>query len=1069
MYCGIDLGTTFSAISYVNSDGKAKIIPASDSEVVLPSVVLFENGEISVGRKAKSQSVDDPYSTCQFIKRQMGDRDFSFYVSENEQYTPEEISAIILRTLKINAEKKIQDSIDGVVITVPAYFNDSQRNATKDAGEIAGLKVMGIINEPTAAALAYCHNCAEKEGTVLVYDLGGGTFDVTILKLQDGLRKIDVLSTDGLNNLGGFDFDNAIMNTAIEYYERKYKVSLSDEDEILQSLRIKSEQAKLALSTENKTTIQIEIKGKKRDFDITRSEFEDLISDFVQSTVDKMESALSEAGLEWNNIDKVLLVGGSTKIPYIRNIIRTVTGINPSTELNPDEAVALGAAYYVQKLVDEKDSVQTENIEFVDVISHSIGINMIENNTHISVVAISKNSRLPACGTVKCYTSCENQSKFHMEICQGEQRLFEDNTLLGDSIINFPAKRQGYMFEAKTECSVDGIISLHLYDPSNNTLIGEFSIDRINNLSHKEVVEKQESLSKKIEDKYEADLIKKKEKELESRKKTGKREFENKDPLEELNSLVGLDEVKHELVKIKSKLEFDQERARRLGVDLKSENGHHFIFSGNPGTGKTSVARLLGNVLYCYGLIKENKVIEVSRKDLVGEHIGQTAIKTQEIIEEARGGILFVDEAYTLYVAQSGNDFGKEAIAELIKAMEDYREELVVILDGYKKEMEELLDANPGIKSRITDYIHFPDYSEEELLEIAERIAKKNYYEISEDGKKAFLRIINKLKVDEKFGNARDVRNVVLKAFETKALRYSTEPGEVNKINLLTAKDFGVDLTADAEKGAEEFITELNSLTGLAQVKKEVKATIAKVNFLKQEINSGNIPESALNLNMNMCFLGNPGTGKTTVARLYAGLLKSVGILKKGDLIEASRSDLVGAYQGQTALKTKTLCQNAYGGILFIDEAYSLVRDPKDTFGNEALDTLIKEMEDNRDKLVVILAGYTKEMNEFFDANSGIKSRIGKFVEFADYSEDELFSIFNDICEKNNIRLSPDGLTAAKEKIADMYESRDKNFGNAREMRKLYQNVWDNMVIRVMDNNITDDEARHTFISEDFD
>ncbi len=1044
--------------------------------MILPSVVLFDDGEIVVGRNAKNISVDTPYSVCQFIKRHMGERDFSFYVSDKEQYTPEEISAIILRSLKISAEKRIKDSIEGAVITVPAYFNDSQRNATKDAGEIAGLNVVGIINEPTAAALAYCHNSANKDGIALVYDLGGGTFDVTILKLQDNLKRIDVLSTDGMNDLGGFDFDNEIMNSAIDYYDRKYKVSLNDDDEILQDLRIKCEKAKIALSSENKTTIEIEINGKNREFSITRDEFESLISHYVDDTVSKIESAIHSAGLKWKDIDKVLLVGGSTRIPYIRETLRNISGIEPSTELNPDEAVSLGAAYYAHDLALERIEKAKKEIEFVDVISHSIGVGLLDrDNAEISSVAITKNSRLPANGIVDCYTRVNNQGKLLMSICQGENRLFKDNTFLGESKINIPSHSAGYLFKAKVECSVDGVISLHLVDPRYNSVMGEFSIDRVNNLSHKEVCEKKDSLSSKMEDTFEKEVSKMVEdikkpdnSNTKSIETEDVKEPQKKDPLEELNSLIGLEEVKQELIKIKRKLEFDQERARRLGVEVNSENGHHFVFRGNPGTGKTTVARLVGEILHDYGIVRKTKPIEVSRSDLVGEFIGQTAVKTREVIKRSLGGVLFVDEAYTLYKKDTGNDFGREALEELLKAMEDHRKDLVVILAGYKKEMEELLDANPGITSRITDYIDFPDYTEEELLQIAHSFAEKNYYSISEDGEKAFLRLINKRKVNEKFGNARDVRTILEKAFENKALRYSSEAGEVNRLSILSAKDFGVDLKEDASKGAETYLAELNALIGLEQVKKEVRGIIARVNYIKQEINSGNMPETALNMNMNMCFLGGPGTGKTTVARLYSSLLNSVGILKKGDLIEASRSDLVGAYQGQTALKTREICQKAYGGVLFIDEAYSLVRNHSDSFGNEALDTLIKEMEDNRDKLVVILAGYTREMNEFFDANSGLKSRIGKFIEFPDYTDDELFTIFKGICNDHGMILDEGGENEAKARISQIYAQRDGNFGNAREMRNLYQNVEENLILRVMDNGITDPELRHTIIAEDF-
>lgn len=1078
MYVGIDLGTTFSVISYINPNGQSEVISSPDGDKILASVVSFDNGQISVGNKAKQGSADSPYSVCQFIKRQMGNRDFSFYVSETEQYTPEEISAIILRTLKINAEKVMKERIEGAVITVPAYFNDAQRNATKDAGEIAGLNVLGIINEPTAAALAYCHNNADSDGNVLVYDLGGGTFDVTVLRLEDNLQKIEVLSTDGMNNLGGFDFDNAIMNDAIEYFNKKYHVDLYDDDEAMQALRLESEKAKLKLSDKDSAIVSLQIKGKLREYEISRSKFEKLIYENVQFTKMSMEVALNEAGLKWPDIKKVLLVGGSTRIPAVRNMIRETTGIEPSTELNPDEAVSLGAAYYAESLSrGEQGNYGYNVVEFSDVLSHSIGVAFdTKKEINVNVVMIKKNSILPAIGIHDAYSKGEGQTQFCLRICQGDEHSFDDNIFLGSSTIRFPHRSEPYKYEIHIGCDTNGVITVSLEDPQNGKTIGKFSIDRVNNLSHKAIVEKAGTIRSKIKGIYEDTLINDVQKSpIQNKEDKYNRVQENTerhpiktDPMERINELIGLKTIKQELIRIKRKLEFDQERSRRMNIPIDKSSGHHFIFYGNPGTGKTTVARLVGEILYEYGLINKPDVIEVSRSDLVGEHIGQTAPKTREVIKKAMGGVLFIDEAYTLFKKDLDRDFGREALEELMKSMEDHRDGFVVILAGYKREMNELLEANPGIASRITDYIDFPDYTEDELLQIAHKIAKENYYAISEDGEKAFLRLINKRKVNEKFGNARDVRTVLEKAFENKADLYATDAGEVTRINVLSARDFGVDLNEDATKSAAFYMDELNKLTGLDAVKSDFKSIIARVNYIKQEISSGNMSESDLKMNMNLCFMGNPGTGKTTVARIYSQLLGSVGLLKKGHLIEASRNDLVAGYTGQTATKTLEICRKAYGGVLFIDEAYSIVRNSNDTFGQEALDTLIKEMEDNRDKFVVILAGYTKEMNDFFEFNSGIKSRIGKIIDFPDYSADELFTIFKSICDDKSMMLTEESEETARKTINELYSKKDSNFGNAREMRNLYERVLEKLMIRVMDNNITDDEVRHTIMPIDF-
>ena len=329
MFIGIDLGTTFSAAACVNADGKAEIITNRDGERTTPSVVMFEEGTVVVGEQAKENSIVAPLNVCQFVKRQMGRKAFSFEVTMTEKYTAEEISAMILKRLKEDAEDSLGEAVEGVVITVPAYFDEAQRKATQDAGEIAGLNVLGIINEPTAAALAYCHGKADTDGNVMVFDLGGGTFDITIMKLSEGLQKVDILSTTGNKNLGGFDFDNAIMTKAIKEFEEKYDLDLEDDDIACQDLRIKAENLKKALSSRPKASLSIVSEGKALKVEVTREEFEEMIRGQIVSMKASMEIAMEDAKLQWGDLTKVLLVGGSTRIPAIQKMIQEVTGIEP--------------------------------------------------------------------------------------------------------------------------------------------------------------------------------------------------------------------------------------------------------------------------------------------------------------------------------------------------------------------------------------------------------------------------------------------------------------------------------------------------------------------------------------------------------------------------------------------------------------------------------------------------------------------------------------------------------------------------------------------------------------------
>ncbi len=527
----------------------------------------------------------------------------------------------------------------------------------------------------------------------------------------------------------------------------------------------------------------------------------------------------------------------------------------------------------------------------------------------------------------------------------------------------------------------------------------------------------------------------------------------NEDDLEsalaELDSLVGLESVKEETRKLVNLVKM--RRAREKEGLKNAPVSFHMVFTGNPGTGKTTVARLMGRIFKSLGLVSRGQLVEADRAALVGTHLGETAPKTDAKIDEAIGGVLFIDEAYTL--TASGDDYGKEAIATLLKRMEDDRDDLVVIAAGYTDEMREFMDANPGLKSRFTRTLDFPDYTDEELARILRLRVAKNQYRLEESLDAGLADAIRKLspRRDKTFGNARLVRNLFERAVERQADRLA-QSGETAKSALvtLTAADFGLGAEkADARAPTvEEVLEELDSLVGLDGVKAEVRRLIATCKAAKLREAQG--IESA-KLSYNFVFRGNPGTGKTTVARIVAKAFRALGILERGHLVETDRSGLVAGYVGQTALKTSKTVDSAVGGILFIDEAYQLASGGEGDYGREAVATLIKRMEDEKGNIVVILAGYTDDMERFMELNPGLESRFNRVIDFPDYDAKALAEIFRSMAKKNRYILSGDVENYLQAYIDLMTENVDRRkFGNARWARNLFEKTVERQAERIV-------------------
>ena len=1098
MYLGIDLGTTFSCGAYVDEQGLPHAITNSEGENTTPSVVYFESADsVVVGQVAKDNSELYPNNVISLVKNFMGKPDPATgkpvtFVTDYGEYSPEAVSALILQKIVSDAGKSLglKDPITDVVVTIPAYFTDPQRKATEQAIAIAGLNCLGLINEPTAAAYYYASGVKMDNADILVYDLGGGTFDATVINVSG--TNIKVKSTGGLAKVGGSFFDKDIAKYVVDEIKAKHGLDLMDPEYVdeYQELLGKAEKAKIQLSNSTRTTIPIKAGKVRASVEITRDTFNGLIAKLYKRTEGVVKQAVKSAGLELKDLKKVILVGGSSRIPYIEEHLTELFGMEPSHEVNPDEVVALGAALYAKSLVSGNEVSQ-----IVDVCSHGIGIKAYDakEDREYNDILITRNTSLPA-DAHKLYKLGEDgQREITVSINEGDFKELTDVSEICTVPVTLPSKLpKNTQIDIRIALDCDQLIHIYLRLPNNGNVESEVTFDRKANMSEAQISKWKRSVAKALDglagrtpeaesassgpaqDNKDISSLPGADKQENTREKTerggifglvdkirgavdNKTDNDKKAPERKhkeadhdkipkivensMKDLTGFRSVRIALRDYYNRSETAKKRALAGAIDDDNKN---FIIYGAHGMGRTTAGIAVANVLEKIGASNGQMVIaDLDTFDGKDETEVTTSIQTQ--FQNAMGGVLFIDN-FEEFCSDNPAAQGPVTVDLIVKAYHAAGGNVALIIAGDKEPVEGFLKKKRKFADLFTvNEIELEGFTPAEYVTLMHKIAKEKMYVISDDADSLLERYFkDEMRLPE-FDYIHRVESVLFDAITDVANKLQNKRHAKDEDRMIIRREnFALNSQG---KSLDELLAELDGLTGLAGVKKEVHALVDKLKVRKRAEREGRALPGGRG-NLHMVFMGHAGTGKTTVARLLGGIFRELEILPRGQVIEVTRKDLISEFVGKTAQLVDEQVKKALGGILFIDEAYSICKDDNDSFGHEAVDALVPAVENHRDDLVVILAGYTDDMNEFLKNNEGLSSRFPNKIMFDDYSIDEMMEIFRNNCSRAGFILE-DGMEAAvKAVLAERVRTTD-NFGNARGVRNLYEEIVKNQQSRI--------------------